>query len=245
MSRFKSGGGVSVADDIGEVKHWSQYPTQNFYHTTFPGAELPFGGSGWLHGFSDGTQWHNVRSTAALGFGTQVGLSADTFKDSIACLNTIWLNDQTATATVVTTNRISSTDSAGGVIEEVELLLRFAIIQGNAIGYECTISVDPNALHGQYVQLNRWNGASGSFTLLASAASGAVNNGSVIVAAIVGTTVTIKIDGITKITYDTSGDTPKYASGAPGVGFYYINSAPVGTYKPSDYGFSDFSVSAA
>lgn len=247
--RFKSGDGSSVSDaHVGELFHASEVMKQNAYATLFPNNELPFGGSGWRHGFSDGTLWNNIHTTPGQAFGTQVNGGAN-FIDGVAHLNQPWLNDQSVSGTIVTANRVSSADSVAGVIEEVELLLRFAIDQSVATGYEITYSVDPNAANGQYIQINRWNGPVNGFTLLASAVwstSGVtVNNGQAVSASIVGTVITVKVGSTTVLTYDTTADTPKYASGAPGIGHFYFNSNSVGTYAASDFGLSAFAAQAA
>src|SRR5436190_838960 len=95
-------------------------------------------------------------------------------------------NDQTCSAVCVATNPLSSGDSVVGCAEEVEILLRFSIDQGVAKGYEITYSVDPNVANGRYIQLNRWNGPFGGFTLLASGASTLVGNGDTLFASIIG-----------------------------------------------------------
>jgi len=246
--RFKGGDGMSVTDaHVSEPFHASQVMTRNAYATAFPNSECPLRAGDWINGFSDGTLWNNIRTTPGLAFGTQVNAGA-AFKDGLAHLDGTWFNDQTATAICVSNNRITSGDSTLGIVEEVEILLRFSIQQGNATGYEITFSMDPNASAGKYVQLNRWNGALGSFTLLASKTGVTINNGSTLFASIVGTVVTVKVDGVsvgTPFPYDTTADTPKYASGAPGIGHYYFNSNSVGTYAGSDFGLSSFSVTAA
>jgi hypothetical protein len=231
---------------ITESSHFSMNPRQSAYATAFPNNQLPFGGSGWANGYSDGTLWNNMRSTPGLAFGTQVNGGAN-FLDGIAHLLGVWGADQSVTATCVSTNRVSLADSnAGNCTEEVEILLRFSIVQGTAIGYEITFSVDPNPTNGQYIQLNRWNGGSGAFTLLASGTHPTtVNNGSILFASIIGTVITVKVDGVSvggAFPYDTASDNPKYANGAPGIGHYYSNANGVGTYAASDFGLSTFAV---
>ena len=243
MPRFKVGDGFGLADGPSEATHVSSYPRQNAFASTFPNNELPFGGSGWRHGFSDGTLWNNIRTTPGLAFGTQIVGGAN-FLDSIACHGGYWFNDQTITSTVSCTNLIASAD-AGLVFEEVELLLRFSIDQGQAKGYEITFSVDPNASSGRYVQINRWDGGAGNFTQLLSAAQ-LVNNGDALFASIVGTVITVKINGttVTGFPYDTASDGTKYASGAPGIGHYYTYGGAK-SYAPSDYGLTNIVVTAA
>lgn len=255
--RFSVPEGMIIADDgrgRGESVHNSAVAKQNAYSTSFPNNELPFGGSGWAHGFSDGTLWNNIRTTPGKAFGTQNGIGANqNFRDGIAHLGGTWFNDQTATATVFATNLVTSGD-ATQVVEEVELLLRFAITQGRAIGYECTFAVNPNLAGGHYVQINRWDGVLGGFILLKTV-SQAVANGDSLFASIIGTALTLKVNGATVLTYDTStgnnGGSPgspdsiQYATGAPGIGHYFTVATPVGTYFASDYGLSTYSITAA
>jgi hypothetical protein len=243
--RFKVlSSGISVPDGPNESGHVSLAPAQNAYSSAFPSTELPFAGSAWQHGFSDGTLWNNLRSTPAKIFGTQVNAGPN-FADSIAHLTGVWGANQSASATVFCGNLLSNTDSLAGVAEEVEILLRFSIDQGRATGYEITYSVDPNVTNGRYIQLNRWNGGLGSFTLLASGASTLVSNGAVVTASITGTIVSVAVNGTPvggTFPYDTASDSPKYATGAPGIGHFYYNSTSVGTYAAPDFGFSAFSV---
>ncbi len=248
MGRVKVADGFGVVDAYGEPVHRSAVATRTDYATAFPNNECPLRCGDWINGFSDGTLWNNMRTTPAKAFGTQANGGAN-FLDGIAHLDGVWGNDQTATAIAVITNTLSATDSNTGTFaEELEILLRFSITQGRAIGYEITFAADPNVTNGRYIQLNRWNGASGSFTLLASGASTLVSNGDTLFASIIGTVVTVKVNGVSvggAFPYDTTSDTPKYASGAPGIGHYYINPNGTGTYAPSDFGLSSFAVTAA
>ncbi len=239
--------GFGVVDAYGELSHRSSVALRNDYATVFPNNECPLRCGDWVNGFSDGTIWNNMRTTPAKAFGTQINGGAN-FLDGIAHLDGVWGNDQTVTGTVFCGNLLSNADSLAGVAEEAELLLRFSITQGRAIGYEITFSVDPNVTNGRYIQLNRWNGGSGSFTLLASGASTLVSTGATLFASIIGTVVTVKVNGTSvggTFPYDTASDTPKYASGAPGIGHYYSNATSVGTYAASDFGLSAFSVTTA
>lgn len=251
--RFSTSTGMSIFDGQlkNEVNHNSYYPKRTSYYTNFPINELPFQGSGWKHGFNDGQLWNNLIATPGLISGTQVGVTAG-FDDSIAHLTGIWGNDQSATATVVVSRSETSAESTGGVNEEVEILLRFSIDQGVATGYECTFSVDPNATNGAYIQLNRWNGALGSFTPLRNLtwatndSGGAVSivNGTVVSGSITGTVVTMKVGASTVLTYDTTADNPKYSSGSPGIGHFYKNNSFGGASSPHDFGFSDFTATS-
>lgn len=239
--RFKVGDGVSLSDaSLKEYAELGAVAQQNVFATAFPNNELPFGGSGWVHGFSDGLLWHNIRTTPAKAFGTQIN-GGDNFTDSIAHASGKWGNDQQVTTTITFAN---SPGAGENVIEEAEILLRFSIDQGSAKGYECLWSVIQNAGAGRYMQVVRWDGGVGAFTQLAAATLTLASVGDTFYAEIVGTVITVKVNGTTKITYDTASDGIKYSQGAPGIGQYFKNDLILGTYAASDFGFSSWSVLA-
>lgn len=200
------------------------------YTTAFPLTENPLSESGhWIGGGSVGLDWSNFRTTPGFAFGTQSGLIA--YNDSIAVQTGTWGPNQTATATVRTTNRVSSGDSAA-VFEEVELLLHFSISAHRAAGYEATFSVSPN---NRYVQVNRWNGAFGSFTLLYSTGGPPINDGDTIKATINGSTITLYVNNTQVVQVNDS----MFPSGNPGIGHYYSVSGNR-PYSPGDYGLTSF-----
>jgi hypothetical protein len=202
------------------------------YATSFPLTENPISESGhWTTGRTMGLDWSNVRTAPGLAFGTQNGLV--NYNDSVAILNGSWGPTQTASAKVHTKNRVASGVT---VSEEVELLLRFSISAHHAAGYEATFSVNP---FNSYVQVNRWNGALGSFTLIDGSTGPGISDGDTVEATISGTTITLFINGSQVLKVNDS----TFASGSPGMGFYYTNFNLVGTYAPSDYGFTSFSAS--
>ena len=86
-----------------------------------------------------------------------------------------------------------------------------------------------------YVQIVRWNGPLGSFTLLDARGGSAygIRTGDVVKATIVGNVITAYINGVQKLQV-TDGT---YTTGSPGMGFYLQNA----TGKNSDYGFTSFS----
>lgn len=210
----------------------------NEYVTAFPATENPLSESGrWTNGAALGVDWNNCRSTPGKVVGTQGG--ATTFDDSIAVLSGVpsWNAVQVVRATLALTNLVASGDTSF-VDEEVELLLRFTLSAHSATGYECTFSVDPN---NPYVQVNRWNGAVNSFTQIASVAlpqNGSVSslsNGDKIKAGIAGKHISLYVNDVLVLEVDDA----TYATGNPGIGFYYTNPTPAhGTYAASDFGFS-------
>ena len=83
------------------------------YATGFPSTENPISENGmWINAGSIGLDWHNVRTTPGLAFGTQAG--ANLYDDSVALLTGTWGNTQTVSATVHSVN-------PGATQEEVEV----------------------------------------------------------------------------------------------------------------------------
>lgn len=196
------------------------------YSTAFAGTENPISESGiWINGGTTGLDWTNIRKTPGLAFGTQ---TPGGFDDSVACLSGVWGPDQTVQATVHISNVPGSSDQ-----EEVELLLRVNLSAHSYTAYECNFSVKPPADASRYAQIVRIEGALGSFTLLDSRAGPGLNDGDVIKATIVGTTITTYVNGavVASITDST------YAAGSMGMGFYFNSS----TGTNSDYGLTQWS----
>jgi hypothetical protein len=199
------------------------------YSTNFPLTENPISEGGkWTSGKSVGLDWADVRTSPGLAFGTQTGSGG--FNDSLAVLTGTWAADQSASAVVRSVNQISS-----GVIEEVEILLRFTIGPHSARGYE----INFRALNSpdSYTQIVRWNGPLGNFTYLDSRGGSAygVKDGDTVKATIVGNTITSYINGVAKLSVTDS----TISSGSPGMGFYLQNGSGVN----GDYGFKSFTAS--
>ena len=159
---------------------------------------------------------------------TQTG--ADGFNDSYAYL-TGFSPDVTEQATIYKDPTIVG-DPLGS--HEVELLLRVNDTSSSVQAYECNISFD-----GAYAQIVRWNGPLGNFTYLDSAnviaAFGrAPQTGDIFSASIVGSTITVWLDGVQLMT--TSDST--YATGNPGIGMWLHDSN-----DPTKFAFTNYSVS--
>lgn len=198
------------------------------YTTAFANTENPISEAGnWTQGLATGLLWTNTRKTPNLAFGTQTGAAG--FDDSISCLTGTWGNDQTCTAVVHTINQYTGSATE---VQEVELLLRFGITANNAIGYEVTFACRSDGSGGQYVQVNRWNGGFGGFTLLDSVTGPGLHDGDAIKATIRGATIRCYINEVLVLTVTDA----TYASGKPGIGFYAQNVA-----ASSDYGLTSFS----
>ena len=83
----------------------------------------------------------------------------------------------------------------------------------------------------------------GSYANLAQTTQGvSIKTGDTLKASIVGTVITAWINGVQKLQYNTSGDSIKFSSGSPGIGFYLQGSG--GSLSPqADYGFTSFTAS--
>jgi hypothetical protein len=194
------------------------------YTTNFPLTENPISeGGNWRNGGSVGLAWSNVRTTPGLAFGTESGSGG--YDDSTAVLTGPWSDDQMAQAGV------HSSSQNGSIFEEVELRLRTTVGANNITGYE--FNFRSLASGNTYVQIVRWNGAFGSFSLLNAIAGPGIHNGDVVKATAVGNTLTSYVNGnqILQVTDST------FASGSPGMGFF--NQGGTASVD-SDYGFSSF-----
>jgi hypothetical protein len=198
------------------------------YSTSFPLTENPISESGnWINGKAVGLDWSDVQTTPGLAFGTQTGLT--NFNDSIAVLTGTWTADQSATATVHTVNQ-----QTGSIFEEVELLLRFTVTAHSAQGYEFNYSCRHDGT--QYLQIVRWNGALGAFTLLDARTGPGLQNGDRVKATIVGSTLTTYINNVAIFSVTDTG----FASGNPGIGYYLQGGSSAMT---ADYGLTSYSAS--
>ena len=102
------------------------------YTTSFPLTELPNSENGnWTNGKANGLDWADVQTFGGIACGTQSGSAG--FDDSTAILTGTWGPDQSAQATVYSTNQLG-----GNIYEEVELRLRSTISVNRNTGYEIT-----------------------------------------------------------------------------------------------------------
>ena len=145
------------------------------------------------------------------------------YADSTAVLSGSWGPNQTAQATVFVT-----TPPPSYAFEEVEVRLRTTITPNSITGYEinCSVSTDPQK---SYMQLVRWNGPLGSFTVLKGVTAHAVS-GDILKATINGSTITAYLNGNQMFQYNDS----TFTSGSPGIGFYLQGATGVN----ANYGFS-------
>jgi len=198
------------------------------YSTTFPLTENPISeGGNWINGKTVGLDWSDFRTTRGLAFGTQTGTNG--YDDSIAILTGTWPADQTVTATVHTVNQ------QPGIVEEVELLLRFSISAHRAAGYEVLFAC--KGAGAQYVQIVRWNGPLGDFTYLDARGGPGLVNGDRIKATIVGNTIKGYINDVEVV----SATDTTYANGSPGMGHYLLQGG-TGALA-GDYGLTGYAAS--
>jgi hypothetical protein len=179
-------------------------PSTHNYSTYFDLTENPISeGAAWRRASN---AWTNVRTANGIAFGTNG--TANTYDDSYALLSGFG-PDQQAEAVVFRSPTLKS-----GITHEVELLLRFSDDAYNARGYECLFSYDGG------VQIVRWNGALGDFTVLPTSGAGKFGrelvSGDVTKATIVGKVISTYINGVLRAqTIDSN-----FASGQPGIGFF-------------------------
>ena len=206
-------------------------PSPRPYTTNFPFNENPISeNNNWINGKATGLDWVDIQVGSGVAFGGQVGTGG--YDDSTAVLAGNWGADQSAQATAHTVNQSSQ------IFEEVELRLRTTITAHSITGYE--INFRCTADGSQYVQIVRWNGALGNFTFLDGRSGPGLNDGDVVHATIVGSTITAYING-TQILHVTDST---YTSGSPGVGFYLADFLPeVAAARNADFGFTSFTAS--
>lgn len=171
------------------------------YTTNFDRTENPISEGGkW---FNNGQNWTKVQTANGLAYGTN-GI-ANSYDDSYAYLSGFPANQQGEAV-------IYRSPSLSGDPHEVELLLRWADSPGNARGYECLIN------YLGVVQIVRWNGAFGDFTVLGNGGSlgRPLVSGDVVKANIVGTKISVYINGslIAQVTDSV------WSNGQPGISFF-------------------------
>jgi hypothetical protein len=195
------------------------------YTTNFPLTENPISeGGNWINGAVVGLDWANVSTTPGLAIGRQTGLV--NYADAVALLSGSWGPDQTVTATVYSVNQNDS------IFEEVEIRLRSSLSAHRCTGYEINYSARSSS--NAYVQIVRWNGSLGNFTILDARGGTAygIKTGDVVKGTIVGNVITAYINNVQvlQVTDNT------FSTGSPGMGFYLQNA----TGKNGDYGFKSF-----
>jgi hypothetical protein len=195
------------------------------YTTQFPTAENPVSeGGNWTNGKAVGLDWADVATIPGLAYGTESG--SGRYDDSTAILTGTWGADQTAQATVHSVNQNDS------IYEEVELRLRSAISAHKNTGYEINFRCSKTG--NAYTQIVRWNGALGDFSYLSnkSGSQYGVKDGDVVKATIVGSAITVYINGVQ---VNQATDTT-FGTGNPGMGFFIDGASGVN----QNFGFTSF-----
>lgn len=194
-------------------------PIPTSFSTTFSATENPISESGtWLNGAANATLWNNVRTTAGIACATAFNNPAGPYDDSIAILNPSVIAigpDQLITATVFRAGAYAPTAN-----HEINLFLRGAFSSGSIRGYEINLS-----LTGAYGYIVIWFGGGNSnlsfFSQLTPISHPNLVDGDVITAQMVGTVITVKLNGSTTLgTYDTVSDSVKWASGSCGQDYW-------------------------
>jgi len=222
---------VSLVVAVGcEQSNTSSPSGGRVYTTNFPLAEDPISeGGNWINGKTVGLDWSDFQSTPGLAVGKEPGNSASIYDDSIALLAGTWGPNQTVHAVVKTVNQNDT------IFEELEIRLRSTITAHRSTGYE--INYGARSSVKAYLQIVRWNGAIGDFTILANKSGSvvALHDGDTIKATIVSKTIAAYINGMQKLqTTDRS-----YRTGNPGIGAFLQNTTGVN----GDYGFTSFTAS--
>ena len=202
------------------------------YNTQFTRTENPISEGGiWLNGQTDGLDWTDVRTTPGFAFGTEIGGNRpdpQEYDDSTALLKGNWGPDQTLQATVHAVNP----NQDGKVWEEVELRLRSSISAHQCTGYEVMFRC--SKISKAYCNIARWEGPLGKFTFLKKTEGSqyGVKDGDVVKASMIGTILTVYINGVQII--QISDD--RFTSGNPGIGFFLSGASGV----IGDFGFTSF-----
>jgi hypothetical protein len=206
------GGGTTVATQCAIA-------TGGSYSTSFASSEFPISEGGkW---FNNGALWTKVRSAGGLAYGSNG--ANDSYDDSYAYLSGFGPNQEAQGVIYVS-------PALTGTPHEVELLLRWADSATTARGYECLFNFQGG------VQIVRWNGPFGDFTVLSANGPGSLGRnlvtGDVIRATIVGSVITMYINGAQRYQATDS----RWTSGQPGIGFFKRRSG-----LNSDFALSSFS----
>lgn len=192
-----------------------------YYATTFAADESPLSeGGAWVTGLPDHT---SVVTSGGSAFGTMDNHANGPFNDSAAFRAGTWSGNHYIQGVV--------RKLAPATYEEIELLLCCKLINGSSQFrcYEITIAFD-----GSYSGIVRWDGGpmtdfDNGFTLILTGPGGyTVNDGDTIRAELVGSVITVKINGTTLFTHDLStglGSGTVFSDGAPGIGFYRSQSS--------------------
>jgi hypothetical protein len=203
------------------------------YATHFQLDEDPISEGGiWINGGRDGIDWSDVVTKNGVAYGavTRMGvaerrveqgnLPASTlsgslpegdYDDPTAVLAGVWGRNQRAKATVFSRNQTEK------YFQEVEIRLRSEITPHRCTGYE--VFWRCLKTEAGYAEIVRWNGPIGDFTSLQklSGPQYGVENGDLVEAAVIGTSIKGFINGVEVI----SATDDVFDAGNPGIGFNF------------------------
>jgi len=171
-------------------------------------------------------------TTASQARGTQPGNNSlpAAYGDSTAVMKGIWYSNQSVAITIA----VNGTDSSSA--EELECRLRSNLGPTNAQCYEINASVKTG---NAYIQVVRWNGGLGDFTLLNSLGI-PVANGYVLKAAITNNVITVYTNNVLCYSVDDTtyiSTHPVFVNGNPGMGAF-MQGGVVG--NDANFGISQF-----
>ncbi len=188
-------------------------PTQSnvIYSTNFPLTENPISENGkWLGGLKDGKVFKDVRTQAGKAFATGIN---NTYDDSLAILNLAGIpNDHYVEVVVYIAPGYQAPSS-----HEIELLLR-GNIDSNAGPFYAPLYEVLIPFGGTNGAIIYQNGQLGGWQELSQGGSGydPLKTGDVIRAQIVGSQITVSVNGRTAMTANDS----RLPTGKPGMGFF-------------------------
>jgi hypothetical protein len=191
------------------------------FTTNFPTNENPISEGGvWTGGGIVGLDWQNIKTASGLAYASN---TSSGYNDCLAHLAGFAPN-QAAQATV--RRQVGYTPPSS---HEIELLLRFQITAHRARGYEI------NVWFGSGLQIVRWNGGLGDFTVLSSSGPGTSNvkEGDVIRATIIGNVISVYQNGVLV----ASAADATWVDGNPGIGSFV---RPGTGAVPENYCWSSF-----
>jgi hypothetical protein len=173
------------------------------YSTTFDLIEYPISeGGAWNN---TGQLWTKVQTDQGMAFGTNG--STNSYDDSYAYLSGFG-PDQPAEAVVYVSSKLT------GSPHEVEMLLRWDDSAQSARGYECLFNFEGG------VEIVRWNGLFGDFTVPPSKGPGTIGRrlvtGDTVKGRIIGNDIALYINGVPVYTATDS----TWTAGQPGIGFF-------------------------
>jgi hypothetical protein len=203
------------------------------YTTRFKGTENPLSENGkWRN---EGVDWTQIRTSNGIACGTQTGTNKGIYQydDSYSHLSG-FPPDQEAWGEV----RIAKPNSS--CVQELEILLRWTSSPHRTTGYECFARCVSS--EASYLQVVRWEGPLGKFTYLADlrGTNYGLKNGDLLKASIVGSNITVYINGIRKLRVADS----THKQGNPGIGEFLYCEGGQNRGANTNFGFSSFTARA-